>query len=219
MTRFLLVRHTAHDFLTKGIMAGRQAGVHLNSLGKKQAQQLGEQLSILRIDAIYCSPLERACETAEPLAQRLNLECRIAEEFNEVDMGDWTNQPFSQLSSSPGWQRWNSFRSSTRVPNGESMLEVQQRVVRKIVELHDQSAHANAPAEKDRLIAVFSHGDVIRAALCHFVGLHLDFIFRLEIDPGCTSVIELGDDFVRVPHVNVPVNGISALDREGTTAC
>ncbi|HYY14570.1 MAG TPA: histidine phosphatase family protein, partial [Chthoniobacterales bacterium] len=77
MTNFLFIRHTAHDFLGQKI-PGRLAGVHLNALGIEQAEQLGERLSILPIDAIYCSPLERACETAAPLAKQLKIEPRIS---------------------------------------------------------------------------------------------------------------------------------------------
>src|SRR5437868_12675394 len=106
MTQFLFVRHAAHDLLERGVIAGRQPGVHLNALGKKQAEQIAERLSTLPIDAIYCSPLERACETAAPLATMLNLPVQIAEEFNEIDFGAWTNCAFGDLDIVPLWQQW-----------------------------------------------------------------------------------------------------------------
>ena len=67
MTNFLFIRHGAHDYLGSAI-AGSKPGVHLNELGRAQAGELPDKLSLLPIDAIYSGPLERVRETAEPLA-------------------------------------------------------------------------------------------------------------------------------------------------------
>jgi broad specificity phosphatase PhoE len=198
MTNILFIRHTAHDFLGNKI-PGRLSGVHLNALGVKQAEQVGERLSILPIDAIYCSPLERACETAAPLAKRLHIKPQISEAFNEVDMGEWTNKMFSELDALTEWRNWNAFRSSTLPPRGESMLDVQARVVRQVYELR--------PCY--RCVAIFSHGDVIRAALAHFLGLHVDLLSRIEIDPGAVSLVQVYQTTAVVRVVNA-----NALDTE-----
>ncbi|HEX4652969.1 MAG TPA: histidine phosphatase family protein [Candidatus Udaeobacter sp.] len=192
MRRFLFVRHAAHDLMERGVIAGRQSGVHLNACGREQAQQLVERLSLLPIEAIYCSPLERACETAMPLANTLRLPLQIADEFNEIDFGAWTGCTFAELKDVPEWQQWNSFRSTAVIPGGESMLAVQARALKKMSEL----------AKHHAFVAVFSHGDVIRALLAHFLGIHLDLFQRIEIDSASASLIELGDSSVRVRLVN-----------------
>jgi len=195
-TNFLFIRHGAHDLLGKRI-AGRQEGVHLNSLGEQQAGQLAERLSLLPIDAIFSGPLERARETAAPLAKRFDLPLQIADEFTEVNFGDWTNATFQELANVPLWSHFNSHRSATAAPNGELMLDIQARVIRKLAELGQQH----------RFVAIVSHGDVIRATLAHFLGTPLDLFQRLEIDPASTSLVECGDDFVRVRLLNAPVDG------------
>jgi broad specificity phosphatase PhoE len=200
MTRFLFVRHTAHDLLGQKI-AGRMANVHLNEIGQRAAVELAHQLSHLQIDAIYSGPLERVRETAEPVAQQLRIPVQIAPELDELDMGEWTGRTFAELTDEPLWKAWNSFRSCTRVPGGELMLEVQARLLRKISRL----------SESDGCIALFSHGDVIRAALAHFLGLHLDFLFRIEVDPGSVSVVDLHRDAVVVRGINLPAAALSAL--------
>jgi broad specificity phosphatase PhoE len=194
MARFLLVRHATHDYLTQGI-AGRQPGIGLNSFGKTEAAVLAKRLSTLPIDAIFSGPLQRACETARPLADRLSLELQIAPEFDEVDVGDWTHCTFQELDRIPAWQQWNSFRSSTAPPNGELMLDVQRRAVGKILQLQQQQSY--------HFIAIFSHGDVIRAVLAHFLGLHLDLYARFKINPACASLIELGENSATVCAINV----------------
>lgn len=196
MAQFLFVRHGAHDLLGRRI-AGRLSGVGLNQAGSEQAQHLPERLSLLPVDAIYSGPLERARATAEPLCEGLNLPLQIAEEFTEVDFGDWTNRTFAELSEVPLWRRFNSFRSATAAPNGELMLEIQARVLRKLAEIR----------RHQQFVVIVSHGDVIRATLAHFLGVHLDAFQRIEIDPASLSLLEVGDDFVKVRLVNAPCAG------------
>jgi len=173
MTTVLLIRHATHDVIGDKIL-GRTPGVHLNDLGRQQAEQLADVLSVLPIDAVYCGPLERTRETADPLVRRLHLPLHVADEFNELEMGDWTNRTLSELDLSPEWHKWNAQRSNTTPPKGEAMDQVQARVVAKI----------GALGKQFRCIAVFTHGDVIRAALTHSLGMHLNLLFRLQIDPG-----------------------------------
>ncbi|HEY2681309.1 MAG TPA: histidine phosphatase family protein [Candidatus Udaeobacter sp.] len=192
MTQFLFVRHGAHDLLTTGVICGRQPDVHLNALGRQQAEQIAERLAALPIDAIYCSPLERACETAGPLAAKLGLPMRSAEEFNEIDVGVWTNRTVAELKDVPEWQQWNSFRSGGVAPGGESMVAVQARAVGKVSELRTRHS----------FVTIFTHADIIRAVLAHFLGVHLDLFLRIEIDPASASWIELYEAAVRVRLVN-----------------
>jgi probable phosphoglycerate mutase len=201
MTQFLFVRHAAHDLLTAGVICGRQPDVHLNALGKQQAEQIAERLATLPIDAIYCSPLERARETAGPLAAKLGLAVQNAEEFNEIDVGAWTNRTVAELENFPEWQHWNSFRSGAVAPGGESMVAVQARAVGKVSELRTRHS----------FVTIFTHADIIRAVLAHFLGVHLDLFLRIEIDPASASWIELHEAAVRVRLVNGNVGGPELL--------
>lgn len=205
MARLLFVRHATHDLLPKNVIAGRRPGIHLNDLGKKQAEEIARSLASLPIEAIYCSPLERACETAAPLIEQLELPPQIADEFNEIDFGEWTGRTVADLDQLPQWQRWNSFRSGTLVPNGESMLDVQARCMRKIFELEHQH----------RLVAIFSHGDVIRAMVAHFLGLHLDFLSRIEIATASVSVVDVNRDGAKVSLVNGRPGAVAAVFHQG----
>ncbi len=201
MTRFLFVRHGVHDLIEREVIAGRQPDIHLNARGRKQAEQIAEALSTLPIDAIYCSPLERACETAKPLAAKLGLPLQIAEEFNEIDFGAWTNCAFAELENVPEWKQWNSFRSGSAAPGGESMVAVQARAVRKVSELRTRHS----------FVTIFTHGDIIRAVVAHFLGVHLDLFLRIEIDPASASWIELHEAAVRVRLVNGNLAGRELL--------
>jgi probable phosphomutase (TIGR03848 family) len=193
MPTYLLIRHAAHDLLGKAI-AGRMPGVHLNREGQIQAEQLVERLAHLPIEAVYSSPLERAQETARPLAGRLDLPLLIAEEMNEIDFGEWTGKSLQVLKPAPRWGWFNSFRSGTRIPSGEMMLEAQTRAVTFMDRLREE--------HRDGCIALVGHGDVIKAAVAYYLGVPLDLFGRIEIHPASVSVIRINDYGPQVLKVN-----------------
>ena len=189
MTTFYIVRHASNDCLPH-TLAGRMPGVHLNETGRREAQQLVERLAHSAIDRIFSSPLERARETAEPLGKRLGVEIELAEALNEMDFGDWTGKRLAELDSLERWRRWNCFRSAEQIPHGETMLAVQSRIVTAMTGWSQRFPNET--------IALFSHGDPIRAALLYFLGMPNDFIHRLEVKPAALSILELDAWTVRV---------------------
>src|SRR5215216_5264458 len=108
---FLLIRHATNDFVGKAL-AGRAPGVRLNEEGWREAQRLAERLGTAPISAIYVSPLERACDTAAPLAARLGLTPRECGELHEIDCGEWTGKTFTELDADPQWRLWVMRRSA-----------------------------------------------------------------------------------------------------------
>ena len=184
MTTFLLIRHGETDAVGR-LMAGWQPGWHLNENGKRQVERLAQRLAALSIRAVYTSPLERAVETAEAIARQHALASRKLEELGEFHMGEWQGWNMTDLESREDWRRFNSFRSGTRAPGGELIVETQTRMVRQLECLARQH-----PAET---VAVVSHGDPLRAALAYFLGIPLDFLGRFEINPGSLSILQLNE--------------------------
>jgi len=193
MTKILLIRHATTDSVGKRL-SGRTPGVHLNSEGQAQAQKLALRLAGLPIAAIYSSPLERALETAGPLAENHNLQTIINEDFLEIDFGKWTNRTFTELQNEPQFKLFNQFRSGTRIPDGELMLEAQARIVSGLQKLCAQYPHET--------IAVVSHSDLIKAAVAYYAGIHLDMFQRLEISPASVSIIQIFDETAQILLVN-----------------
>jgi broad specificity phosphatase PhoE len=200
VTTLLLVRHAAHDWLGRGI-PGRLPGVALNDEGRGQARELAERLSALRVDAIYSSPQQRARETIRPLANRLSLPMGTADEFDEVDFGDWTGRSFAQLEADDAarWRQWIGQRSQAQAPGGEAFAAVGQRVWAGIGRLRD--------AHPGRTVLVASHGDVIKAALARVLGLSLDNLERLDIAPASLSMLGAAGEGWQVRRVNQPLTG------------
>jgi probable phosphoglycerate mutase len=193
MTTFLLIRHGLNDAVGKRI-AGRAPGTHLNDTGREQAERLAELLAHEPICRIISSPLERAQETAAPLAERLKLPVEIAEELNEVDYGEWTGRALTDLDRVPQWRAYNSFRVGTRVPGGELIIEIQARVLGLLDRLRQQSP--------EDTLALVCHGDVIKSAVCPFLSIPIDLMLRLEISPASITALSVRDFDAKVLYVN-----------------
>ena len=182
MTNFFLIRHASCNGLGRTLW-GRTPGICLNEEGKLQAQRLAGRFRGISLQAIYSSPLERALETAETLARENKLEVHKEPSFNEINFGDWTGKSFDTLSSDERWHRFNSEREATRIPGGESFLEVQNRAVTALYAIHSQTNNAN--------VAIVSHADVIKAAIGYFKNTPIESLQRIEISPCSVSVIEV----------------------------
>jgi broad specificity phosphatase PhoE len=194
MTTFLIIRHGENDCLQRGILAGRTPGTHLNSAGRHQAEQLADWLQRRTVHRLFSSPIDRARETAEPAAAKLHLPLQILTGIQEVDFGDWTGKSFEELGKIEGWKKWNTFRSAGQVPNGESMLDVQTRVVAEIERLRR--------LYPEQTLALFSHGDPIRALITYYLGMPLDLLLRLEISSASVTEFEIDDWHVRFQRIN-----------------
>lgn len=193
MTTLLLVRHALADHVGRHL-AGRSAGVRLNEAGRRQAAALAARLAVVALDAVVAGPLERAVQTAEPIAAGHGLPVGIDSDLTEIDYGDWTGRTLASLAAEPAWRWWNEHRGGTRVPGGETMAEAQGRMLRAMERLRD--------AWPDGVVAMIGHGDPIRAALAHCLGIPLDLALRLDVAPASVSVVRLAEWGPRVLRVN-----------------
>ena len=127
-TTLFLVRHAVHDQVSRTLSA-RTLGVALSQEGRAQSEWVARRLARESIAAIHASPQERAQQTAQPLAQRLGIPVTTAPALDEFDAGTWTGRTFEDLSADDAWTRWNTARSVSRAPGGESALQVMSRAV------------------------------------------------------------------------------------------
>jgi probable phosphoglycerate mutase len=192
-TTFFLVRHAAHDRVGT-ILCGRMPGVTLGDSGKAQARRLSERFASENIACVRTSPLERAVETAEPIAARAGQALQVCEGINEIDFGTWSGMRFEALAQDHRWNAWNSARGISRPPEGETMLEAQMRIVRTIEQLRSLYSGGS--------VILVSHSDVIKAALLYYLGMSVDAYHRFEIEPASISTLVVGDWGSKVLRLN-----------------
>lgn len=186
MTTILLIRHGENDYIRKGLLAGRQPGVHLNAKGWEQARNLAERLAALPIKAVYSSPLERTMETARPLAEALGLPVLPREGLIEVDVGEWQNEKVKRLARSKLWKKVQHLPSRMRFPAGETFRHAQYRICNEIEALV-------AEHEPDDLLVCVTHADPIRLAVAYYLGMPIDMFQRIRVAPASVTALWFGE--------------------------
>ena len=197
-TRVLLIRHATTAKVGKSL-SGWLPGIPLDEPGRAQARDLVSRLKNVPLDRIWSSPIERALETAQPLAEERGMEILRNSEFGEINFGNWQGSSLAGLQNNSEFHLFNSFRSCTRPPGGEFMIETQARIVRGLVEITQENTGKHAAGT----IAVFSHADAIKCAVMHALGTPIDFHHRLEIEPASVTVLHFFPETVRVIQVNI----------------
>ncbi len=196
MPTLLLIRHGENDYVKTGKMAGRIPGVHLNERGKKQAEALGEALKDVPIKAIYASPLERAMETAQPIADSHKLKINQEPDLMDTLIGKWQGRSWKILRLTKAWKIVQNAPSRFRFPEGESFPECQMRIVNvleRVIQKH------NKPQD---IIAVVFHADPIKLAVAHFLGMPLDHFQRLSCDTGSLTALHVNEASANLIKLN-----------------
>jgi probable phosphomutase (TIGR03848 family) len=177
----LLVRHGLTP--TTGIkLPGRAPGLHLSEEGRRQAEAAAERIGkVARIAAVYCSPITRARETAQPIGRAVKRALRIERDLADLDIGEWTGMSLKQAARRPEWETVQRNPSSFRFPGGESFPEMQTRMTSALGRIV-----ARHPGQ---IVVAVSHADPIKAAVAQALGTPLDLFQRIMIAPSSITVV------------------------------
>lgn len=178
VTNLLLIRHAQNDWVGERL-AGWTPGVHLNDEGRAQAVALAVRLESVPLAAVYSSPLDRTLETAQPIADTHSVPVQMREALGETRYGEWTGRRLQELKTEDLWPVVQVYPAGARFPGGESLREVQARIVAELDAIRD--------AHLEQTVAVVSHSDPIKLAVAHYVGLPLDLFQRLVVSPASVS--------------------------------
>lgn len=197
-TLIVLVRHGATP-TTGRELPGRAPGLHLSDAGRLQADAAAERVAALpsserQVAAVYASPLERAYETAVPVAKAVGCDVQVDESLTELDMGEWTGLELKAARKRPEWATIQRYPSGFRFPGGESFQDMQTRMVATLDRL--RTSH---PGE---IVVAVSHADPIRSVVAHALGTHLDLFQRIVVSPCSLTAVAYGEDGPLVLTVN-----------------
>jgi probable phosphomutase (TIGR03848 family) len=204
-TLVLLVRH-GQTSTTGVILPGRAPGLHLADRGHEEAADVATRIARLpRVAAVYSSPLERAHETALPIAAAAGLGVTVEPGLLECDYGEWTGLALKDLRRRPEWKAVQRYPSGFRFPGGESFTEMQARMTGTLARL--------VAAHPGHTVVAVSHGDPIKTAVAHALGTHLDLFQRIAVFTASVTAIAYGPEGPTVLVVNttrgdlVPLGG------------
>jgi len=195
MPTLLLIRHAENDYSKRGRLAGRLPGVHLNERGLQQAEELAGALAGAPLRAVYSSPLDRALETAAPIARASGLKIIRDPGLLEADVGSWQGKSVRRLALTRYWRVVQQSPSRAGHPGGESFLETQTRIVSALEKICSKHA-ARA------MLACVMHADPIKLAVAHYIGLPLDHFQRLACDTASVTMLAVHPSGARLLWLN-----------------
>ena len=180
----LFIRHGQTAWNVEHRLPGQLPGVALNETGRQQSARLADALTVLPISAIISSPLERARDTAEVIAQPHKLEIQFEPDLMDIELGSWSGQNYDELSKNdPGWKAF--VQDPTVGPEGvETFPQLQQRVVAAVERWRKQDSTGAYPA-------FVAHADVVKLLIAYYTGLEAKQAGFLAIDNASVSLVEL----------------------------
>lgn len=194
-TIVLFMRHGETAWNREGRVMGRQP-VDLDQAGREQVQRAVPLARILAPEVILSSPLARARQSAQIIADGTGAaEILTDPRLEEVRYGVWENQTYHQLIQDPHYVSYRRAPLDSRTPGGETIAEVQARGVAAV-----EGAIA---AYRGRRLLFVSHGDIIRTVLCHYLKLELQHFHRLRVDNASFFGLEINGEFAEVKFMNL----------------
>lgn len=221
MIRLYLVRHC--ESTMQGAYCGRRSDPDLSSVGQAQAVLLGQAFRAVPIVGVFSSSQLRARRTAEEITRLHELTVAEDDRFDEMDFGDWDGLTHDEISTRrpEEYDRWLADPLSRRPPNGESVPELLERTssgftdtLRAVREGEGRSVEPiepREPKEPSRVrrtakhasfqsrggasgVVVVSHGGPLRLWLAATLRLPLAEYWRLRIDPGSITALDVFDE-------------------------
>lgn len=175
----VFVRHGETPPNRAGLLLGR-VDAALTDTGREQAEQLARRLHALAPEAVVSSPLERARETAAPIAKAAGCAVDIDERLIEIDYGEWDGRPFAELAPEVV-RRWRG-DPDFAPPSGESLHVVGGRV----------AGFCEEWLRADRTVVAVSHVSPIKAAVCWALGVGDELAWRMRLEVASITRIAPG---------------------------
>jgi broad specificity phosphatase PhoE len=168
----------------------------LNATGQAQALAAAVAVSRNAPFVLYSSPIVRTIQTAEAIASECSVAFTPMPGLEEIDAGDLEGLTGSQLQEQyPDVMRgWRNDPASAKMPNGESLGDVQNRtwaVINDIAQRHE-----------DDTVVVVTHNFPIQAILCKALGMPLNNFRQLRVDLGSLTQMDVRDSVFTMLSIN-----------------
>ena len=183
MTSVYLVRHGQTAWNKEEIFRGR-TDVPLDETGLKQAELAAEYFKGMEIDAIYSSPLSRALQTAQKIAQFHNLKVQPLSGIIDMSFGDWEGRPHQEIreKDSKTYRQWVEEPHLVRLPGGEGLDDVRGRAMAALKEVI-----RNHP---EKTLILVSHRVICKVLICAILGLDNSHFWQITQDTTAINLIQ-----------------------------
>ena len=205
MLEILIVRHGETAWNTADIFRGR-VQIGLSDEGLKQAGKLGKYLSGKKIQAVYCSPLQRALQTAQAVALRQQLTAQPLEDLTDLNFGKWEGVAVQQVKTQYPeiYRLWREKPQLANIPEGESLRAARDRAMKAV-----EKIIADNP---EGAVVIVTHRVITKLLETALLDLDDSHFWNIDQDTcGVTTFLYTGKIFVLKHH-----NDVSFLNNDNT---
>jgi broad specificity phosphatase PhoE len=172
VTQIFLIRHGETAWSLTGQHTGR-TDLPLTETGEHRASQLRGLLQEIKFTHVLTSPLQRARRTCELAG--FGAVARVEPDLHELDYGDYEGRTTADIRSQhPGWSMFTDGS-----PHGESVEKFSERADRVLAVLDSM----------DGAIALFSHGQFLRALAARWIRLPVQDGQHFALDTASISIL------------------------------
>ncbi len=195
-TTVILIRHGECDGNAKDMFRG-QMDFPLNERGLKQASEAGQAAKLLGIDAIYSSPLLRARQTAQAVADACGLQVLECPGINNVCLGDWEGRAKAEIAIEQPklWETWLKNPEDLDFPGMEPLTEVMVRAraaLDDIVERH-----------RGGTVALVSHRTTLKPLVASCMEVPKPWFWRFHFDTASLTTLLNDEIGYSLLHLNM----------------
>ncbi len=183
MTELWLVRHGQTDWNREGRFQG-SVDIALNENGLGQAREIAERLKEVKFQAIYSSPLQRARQTAQMIAEKNGKKVHFDSRLSEISMGEWEGMLYQDICREYP-EEINERRVNplyARAPGGETAVQVAERMKQAVDEI--VLKHPHGP------VLIVSHGLALSALVCLVRGGSLENVYNAVLENAAPVVVQ-----------------------------
>ena len=191
--QLILIRH-GETLWNKERRIQGTSDIELSDVGIEQARLLALSLKDHAICAIHASPLQRALKTAEIINEYHRKEIQTHSDLMEMDLGDFEGLSFKELMACEKdfLNKWIADPASVRMPNGESLKQLQDRAMRAIDTIINKEENA----------LVVAHNFTIAAIICRFKKINLSEFRNSCVDNASKTIVRVKNGEAEIIALN-----------------
>jgi broad specificity phosphatase PhoE len=210
MTSIYLVRHGQTAWNKEEVFRGR-TDVPLNETGLKEAELAGMYLKEIDIHAVYSSPLSRARQTAEKIAQFHSLDVQPLDGLIDMSFGNWEGHSLNEVREKDGerYRQWRDEPHLVRLPGGDTLDQVRVRAMAALETVVQE--------HPEKTLVLVSHRVINKVLICGILGLDNSHFWQIGQDTTAINLIQYRNGKYVLSLLNEACH-LKALQTERTKA-
>lgn len=196
MGLIIFLRHGQARNNTERLLAGRAPGIPLTETGVKQANDIGQFLKSLDVSHIYCSPIERAHNTAEIVGKHTGHVPTVDDRLVELEMGKFSGMPYDEIFQKHGNVFLKFYQGDPTI--AENGVETFDQVRRRVLDIVDHVMGEH----RDQNVVLVTHMDPIKAMISNVLSLNPRSLFELIVANASLTIFREEQNKLSVSAIN-----------------